>query len=171
MRNPLIIVLTLLTLLALTTAAAQTPADTAITNPLAVSPTVLLAGELGEGAEGALEARGIHTVIDLRTPEEGTEEARRRFEAAGFRYVNFPTTGIAPDRERLAEFTALLDAESHAPLILHCASGNRAGMMWALYSLAKGAAREDVLREVAPIVTKDPLREEIVRYAAPVLPR
>ncbi len=164
MRTQLIAVVALLGLMA------PAHADEAIVNPLIVSPTVTLAGALGPGAEAALTARGIATIVDLRTPEEGTEEARGRFEAAGFRYINFPTTADAPDAAHLATFVALVDAESRAPMLMHCASGNRAGMMWGLYQLEHGVPLADVLRAVAPVVTKASLREEIEHHAAGMAP-
>ncbi|NJN51060.1 MAG: hypothetical protein HC809_04065 [Gammaproteobacteria bacterium] len=139
-------------------------ADEPLTNAFAVSPTVLLAGTLGPGAETALAARQIATVIDLRTTDEGVEDERQRLEAAGLRYINFPTTGEAPDAARLSEFAALLDGLSGVPVVLHCASGNRAGMMWALYERRRGVPLDTVLATVAPVVTKDAIREEIQTY-------
>lgn len=149
---------------------APSQADDAIVNPLSVSAKVTLAGALGAGAEAALAARGISTIIDLRTPDEGTDDAKRRFEAAGFRYLNFPTTAVAPNAEQLAAFVALVDAEIQAPTLMHCVSGNRAGMMWGLYQLERGVPLADVLQAVAPLVTKAPLREEIERHAAAMPP-
>jgi uncharacterized protein (TIGR01244 family) len=152
-------------------AALVVAADDPILNAHQVSPTVMLAGKLGPGAEDVLRASSIGTVIDLRTADEGTAAEQARLEASGFRYIAFPTPGTALAPERLAAFASLLMTESQRPVLLHCASGNRAGLMWALYRLDQGVPLATVLDEVAPVVTKDEVRAAIEAHAGTSAPR
>ncbi len=140
--------------------ALQVSADEALVNAHAVSPTVTLAGALSPAAADDLAARGIRTVIDLRTAEEGTADEQANLEARGFRYINFPTKGF-PDPARRAEFAALMDDLADTPVLVHCASGNRAGMLWALYRADRGATPTTVMAEIEGIVTRTELRTRI----------
>ena len=81
-----------------------------------------------------IRARGVATVINLRTPGElaGRDE-KAEVEAAGMRYLDIPVAhadGINADHARLLH-DAL--APSHGSgVLVHCATGNRAGSLLAL---------------------------------------
>lgn len=80
-----------------------------------------------------LACTGIRTVVNLR-PESETpgRDLQREVEQAGLRYVHLPVTG--PEQltvERARQLQHVLDA-SDAPVLLHCASGNRAGGLLAI---------------------------------------
>jgi protein tyrosine phosphatase (PTP) superfamily phosphohydrolase (DUF442 family) len=40
----------------------------------------------------------------------------------------------------VSEFSRIVEDAAHSPLLVHCASGNRVGAMWALYRARKGVA-------------------------------
>ena len=76
---------------------------------------------------------GISTVIDLRGPEEerGYDE-QAAAEALGLRYVRLPiANGQALDADNARALQQML-AHDTGPVLLHCASANRAGGLLAL---------------------------------------
>ena len=95
-------------------------------------------GQPDADAWRALAGRGIATVVNLRPDGEleGRSEAAE-VAAAGLVYRQVPVAGVAgitADNARLL-WRAIGDAKG--PVLVHCASGNRAGAL-----LALGAARE-----------------------------
>ena len=106
---------------------------------------IATSGVIGDGAQ-ALAKHGFKTIIDLRTEAEGTQEEKLAVEAAGMRYVNIPVTGAGINDAQLAAFTKAIEA-TQTPVLVHCASGNRAGTLWATYRMSKGVAPEIALEE------------------------
>jgi uncharacterized protein (TIGR01244 family) len=90
---------------------------------------------------------GVTTVIDLRQPDEdrGFDETAAA-ERLGLRYVRIPVAGAAglTDANAHALRTAL--AQSSGPVLVHCASGNRAGALLALSNARDGASVEHALQ-------------------------
>ena len=96
-------------------------------------PGLYTAGQPASGDWDAIAARGITTVVNLRTAGElaGRDEAAE-VRAAGLRYVEIPVAGadgITVDNARLLH-QAL--APGHGQVLVHCASGNRAGALLGL---------------------------------------
>lgn len=92
-------------------------------------------------------AQGVRLVIDLRAPEEGTLEEDGQVLERGMRYVNIPVTAETLGREPAEALAAVLADENNRPALLHCASGNRAGGMWALYQyFGKGVSAEEAFQ-------------------------
>lgn len=81
----------------------------------------------------ALEAAGIERFISLRPTSEdgaGWEEERA---AGGADFARIPIAGAEDlTRENVASFAALLERDGEAPTMVYCASGNRAGALFAL---------------------------------------
>ncbi len=117
----------------------------AVKNYNRATSQIATAGEIGDGAQ-ALSKYGFRTIIDLRTEVEGTHEEKLAVEAAGMRYVNIPVTGAGINDAQLAAFTKAIEA-TQTPVLVHCASGNRAGALWATYRMSKGVAAEIALEE------------------------
>jgi uncharacterized protein (TIGR01244 family) len=89
---------------------------------------------------------GYVAVVDLRTAEEprGFDEAATAREL-GLSYVSLPI-GDADDISY--KNAAALDkalAAFDGPVLLHCASGNRVGALFALSAKARGASDEEAL--------------------------
>lgn len=94
----------------------------------------------------AIADAGYVGVIDLRTAGEprGFDEAATA-EALGLRYVSLP---IGDTDDLTFENAAALDralADMPGPVLLHCASGNRVGALFALRAKAAGASDEEAL--------------------------
>ena len=118
----------------------------AVSNYTRVSDDVATAGLLGEGAIGELKAAGFVAVVDLRGPDEGTNDERRAVEAAGLRYFNIPVTGL-PSGAQVVQFSHVLGDRADLPVLVHCASGNRVGAMWALYRARSGVPAATAMDE------------------------
>lgn len=94
----------------------------------------------------AIAAAGYAGVVDLRTADEarGYDEAGTAT-ALGLRYVSLPVAGPA---DVTWENAAALDrvlADMEGPVLLHCASGNRVGALFALRASTAGASDEEAL--------------------------
>ena len=122
-------------------------------------------------------AAGVTTVIDLR----GEKEARGYDEAAtaqslGLRYLSLPVAGGTGVTVEAARQLHELLATTDGPVLLHCASGNRAGALLALAAAHVDGADNDSalalgraagLTSLAPIVEKQlPVPESAHREPA-----
>jgi protein tyrosine phosphatase (PTP) superfamily phosphohydrolase (DUF442 family) len=94
----------------------------------------VLTGGAPASAEGfvALAAAGYQTYVDLRTAAEaGTAEETAT--AAGLTYVRIPVGGEGDlDLTAARALDAVLDAPGRGPVVVACASGNRAGALLAV---------------------------------------
>lgn len=139
------------------------PPDVAA-NQFEVVPGIYLAGELDERRTREVAA-GDALVIDLRTSAEGTAEEAARLVDAGVDYVNFPLASATLDPAMLTSVATLLDRRGDRPVILHCRSGNRAGMVYAALQIRAGASVDDALTSVSPVITSDAVRQAVRDYA------
>lgn len=102
---------------------------------------LLTSGQPSPNDWQAIAARGVTTVVNLRTQKEmeGRDEAAE-VAAAGMRYVTIPVAGA--DGIDDANAVRLRDAlhAANGPVLVHCHSGNRAGGLLALM-----AARDEGL--------------------------
>lgn len=131
---------------------------------LQVTPEVTLAGALSPMAAKLLAA-GNTLVVDLRGDDEGADAEARALVLAGVDYVQLPQTAKPPATRDVDFLRDLLAANAHRPVVIHCRSGNRAGLLWGAYRLDQGGALPDVLEEVAPIATSQVIRQAIADYA------
>jgi protein tyrosine phosphatase (PTP) superfamily phosphohydrolase (DUF442 family) len=130
---------------------------------LQVRDNVMLAGELDD--EFVTRIAGTDAlVIDLRGDDQVGDE-RVRLAELDVDYIHYATGGSTPSPEHVLGFAQLLTAAGSREVVVHCVSGNRAGMMWAAHRIASGATLEAAQDEVGPIVTKEPIREAIKGFA------
>lgn len=93
---------------------------------------------------------GYKTVIDVRTPAEGTAAEKALAKKYGLRYVNIPTTADNLSQSQADQLYSVLDKKGAKPAILHCANGNRAAAVWAIYrKVYRGASTEEILTEAS----------------------
>lgn len=155
-----------LSVLWLVSGCATPPLNTLAVNPLSVKKDVTLAGVLNEGAEQALSRHGAF-VIDLRTSmEEGVSSEAQALEKAGVTYSHLPIGRSPLSSATVQTFQHLLSNHPDQPILVHCSSGNRAGVLWAATLIEQGQTVEDAMKAVDVVVTRDSTRQAIRDYAA-----
>jgi len=98
------------------------------------SPDLLTGGQPTLEQFQALDELGYTTVINLRSEAEMTDAVagRDEVEALGMKYVFIPVASPADlSRDNVQLFADALSA-ADGPTVVHCASGNRVGAMFAL---------------------------------------
>ena len=105
-----------------------------IKNAYRAFPGILTGGQPSSAQLHAAKQAGYKTIVNLRPEYEhrGQIEAST-VKAAGMRYIQIPVAGAEginfKNSERLRE--ALADINNY-PIMVHCASGNRVGALFAL---------------------------------------
>jgi len=127
---------------------------------LQVSPRVVLAGKLNETALPALRAANA-VVIDLRHTSEGTSDEARLMARNGITWINLPQGRETPTTGDVQYLDDILNAWPGRNVVVHCATGNRAGKLWASWRVSQGTTLEAATAEVAPIVTMPAVKAAI----------
>ena len=102
------------------------------------TPVIALSGPLTE--EGVREAKrvGFSAILDLQADPARAANERRNAEFARIRYHHLPLRAPAPSGEEVQRFTALLADRGNLPLLVHGASPDQAGALWAAYRASVG---------------------------------
>lgn len=74
---------------------------------------------------------GIVTVVDFRMPTETPTSNEELARSCGLDYANIPVNKDALSVDQIAQLDAVMQ-NSNGPFLLHCASGTRAAMLYAL---------------------------------------
>ncbi|WP_226661218.1 beta-lactamase hydrolase domain-containing protein [Microbulbifer aggregans] len=125
-------------------------------------PNIATGGSIDLAQIKEIAGHGFRTVLDLRTPEEGTAEEKAAVEGAGMRYVNLPVSKGAPSEEVIKGIEAVLQDPDAGLVLIHCGSGNRVGTAWAIYRAKTGVPLDIAIEEGRTIGMRDS-REEQVR--------
>lgn len=88
--------------------------------------------ELSDQALLIIKESDFKTIIDLRTPEEGTEEERKKVEDLGMTYVNIPMASRVVSEDQVESLRKALADQEH-PVFMHCRSGGRVQALWDEY--------------------------------------
>lgn len=107
---------------------------------------VVTGGQPSEATLRKFAASGYGVVIDMRAKVEDRGFDEQKLAASlGMSYVAFPVAGANDiSFEKAAEFDKIL-AGIDGPVLVHCASGNRVGALFALRAKNLGASSEDAL--------------------------
>lgn len=110
--------------------AVAAPAELKLSQPL---PGLYTAGQPSQSDWAKVAARGVTTVINLRTEGElkGRDEAAE-VKAAGMRYIEIPVAGADGVNEANARLLHEALSPAHGAVLVHCASSNRAGALLGL---------------------------------------
>ena len=128
---------------------------------------VYFAGQPSQADLAEYAKLGVKTVVNLRMPSEmektGFDEAAAA-KAAGMNYVSVPFSSTLPPDGELAKIYAELDKSGSGKVLLHCASSNRAGLVWAIYRGGQhGLAAETAISEGKAAGLKSPVLEKQAR--------
>ncbi len=142
-----------------------------VVNYRSAAPDLAAGGVPDEASLKLLAETGLKTVIDLRTEREGTAAEKALVERLGMRYVNVPVAATTLSVADADTVIAALDAPGAKPALLHCASSNRTGAIWALMEARAGqgaAESEKAGREMG--MRAGPMSEAVRRILAQPLP-
>ncbi len=103
-----------------------------------IAPGVAAAGQPAPEALQKLKEMGFRTVVSLRTEREGASQERPIVERQGLRYVSVPVTSESLSFADAAAVEKVLSDAGARPVLLHCASSNRVGAVWALIQACRG---------------------------------
>ena len=122
---------------------AQTPVTKAtvpgIANFSKVETTVACAGATSPAALADVKKMGFNSVINLRMAGEAgfeLEAEAAAAKAAGINYFHLPFNNAAPDPAVVDSFLKVITDKANEPAFIHCASANRAAMMWMVKRIA-----------------------------------
>jgi len=156
------------------------PAELASSRDKAVRfDRIVVSAQPSQDDLSAWRLEGVNRVFNLRTPAEMADRSRVPFDEAatvrglGLEYLNQPIDGrefpFTP--EALEAFAAVMQAQS-GKVLLHCATGNRAGWLYAAYAVKYlGKSPDEAMRSLEPLghwplplqqLTDIPLRVERV---------
>ena len=107
-----------------------------------LAPGLSAAGKLDRNDIEALAAAGVRTIVNNRPDDEDpgqvpAAEARSRAEAHGIAYHHIPVTAASLTRADVDAFAKVL-ASAAQPVVVHCRSGTRSTLLWALTRMRKG---------------------------------
>ncbi len=86
---------------------------------------------------------GFRTVVTFREPGEIDWDEKAAANAAGLRYAQVPVRPAVIEAALLARIRSIVDS-SPQPVLFHCASGNRAALIWGMLEAGKRPADEIV---------------------------
>ncbi len=103
-----------------------------------VTDTLYRGGQPTQEGFQALKKLGVEIVVNLRHERSEIEAERRQIEALGLRYLSIPwSASHNPTSQQVAEFLALLRANSEKKVFVHCHYGaDRTGVMVAVFRIA-----------------------------------
>jgi uncharacterized protein (TIGR01244 family) len=95
--------------------------------------TVACAGATSPAALADVRKRGYASVINLRVATEPGAEidaSASAAKAAGLTFVHLPFNSSSPDPMLVDRFLSALGDPKNQPAFVHCASANRAAVLW-----------------------------------------
>lgn len=126
------------------------PSQFSLKNGRLVTPQLLAGGQPDAATLAALKAAGVQHVLNLRPAEEDPSfDTAAVANELGFTYHALPIAGPAGlTLDNVRRFDALLATIGEAPTLVHCASGNRVGALFALRAAwLQGKSAEEALAE------------------------
>jgi uncharacterized protein (TIGR01244 family) len=135
-------------------------------------PGVAGAGQPIPQAVARLKDMGFRTVVNIRTEKEGAAQERAAVEAQGLRYVWVPVSADSFSAADVDAVQEVLSDRSSDPVLLHCASANRVGAVWAVIQSREGKTLDEALAAGRAAGLHSPQMEAAVRrvLGAPELP-
>lgn len=130
------------------------------------TPTIATSGTIREGGLEKLRSLGFKSILDLRTQPEGTDKEREAATELGFSYANIAIARESPTEQQLTQFSSWVENSDHYPLLIHCASANRVGTLWAMYRITRGVPLQEALLEGRTIGMQPAREVQVNDFAA-----
>jgi uncharacterized protein (TIGR01244 family) len=129
-----------------------------------LGPDLAAAGRPSAAALDKLGEWGFKTVVNLRTAEEeGVTEEAAAVKAGGLRYVSVPVTPETFSLADVVQVEKVLADPGATPVLLHCASSNRVGAVWAAIQFRKGRPFEQAEAEGVAAGLSSPAMRQALR--------
>ena len=133
---------------------------------------VYFAGQPDQEALKEFAALGVRTVINLRQDSEIALldfDEKQVVKEADMAYLHAPMGRELPDGTTVQRVLDALDAAGDGPVLLHCASSNRVGALWAVYAgMRAGLAPDAAIAEGQAAGMRSAAFEEAIRAALSV---
>ena len=136
---------------------------TQIKNYHRLRPMIATSGYIAAGAFGELKKHGFKTVLDMRTEAEGVKEEEKIAERAGLIYHNIPIGKEWPTDNVFRRFKELVENPDNLPILIHCASANRVGMVWAEYEIRNGKDFDAAIIEGRTIGMREARETQLIK--------
>jgi len=114
-----------------------------IPNYRVIRPGLAVGGQPSPQALARLKEMGFRTVVNLRTEQEGGKDEEKAVRAAGLAYVWVPVSAATFSAADVDAVARVVDDPDSSPVLLHCASSNRSGAVWAVLQARRGRPIED----------------------------
>ena len=142
-----------------------------VTNFAKIESTIACAGAMTPAGVGEVKKLGYAAIINLRQATEtgaGVEAETAAAQQAGIRYVHLPLTSAAPDPAVIEQFLKAIVDPANQPVLVHCASGNRASALWMIKRMVvDGWDADRASTEAAALgLTSAALKTFALEYAA-----
>lgn len=132
-------------------------------------PNVCCAGQPSRKQLEAARQRGVKTVVNLCAPYEGSFDERKVVEALGMTYVSIPVAGAVDlTQVNAAQLARVLNDPDRQPVLVHCASSNRVGALFALkafYMDRSGIEKALEIGRAAGLKSLEPTVRELLESA------
>lgn len=135
-----------------------------------LAPDLVACGQPSRADFEALRSTGYRTVLNLRTDgEKGYPEGQSALlKELGLREIRIPLTYETLDAKGVDAFRAAVKDPANRPLVIHCGSSNRVGMLFAILAvLDDGRSLEEaekIGRDAG--MTKDDAKAAFLAYVA-----
>lgn len=132
-----------------------------------VNERVAVAGQPTPEQVAALAKAGFRTVINLRPEAEFPASAETKAAAdAGLFYVSIPFVTAKPSSNAVEEFLRVSESADIYPVLIHCATANRASAFWLVRRVLRdGWTFDDAEKEAkANGLTHESLRQFALEY-------
>jgi uncharacterized protein (TIGR01244 family) len=113
----------------------QAAGELGVRNYTRVDASFACGGALSDGAITQIKQAGYRSVVNLRAEGEAganIEAEKKAAQDAGLVYVWLPFVNTSPEAARIDEFLKAAGDSSNLPMLIHCASGGRVSMFWAV---------------------------------------
>jgi sulfide:quinone oxidoreductase len=136
---------------------------------VALAPGIAAAGQPDIETLESLDSMGYRTVVNLRMASEDPSpiDEGTTIRDEGLEYVHIPMSGGQFTLEQAQALGDVLSDPAKRPVLVHCRSGRRVHVLYALYQITENGVPVDVAIQAAqPYGVQGPLEERIRQLAA-----